>query len=405
MASSSKPRTHRIAFALLALFTAWIAPARADEVLDRSVRFDIPAAPLASALIEFSTQSGIQVAVADKDVAHLQSKAVAGEYPIHQVLDMLLHGTSLEYSRIGASTVAIRSAASGPAEPQAQFPDVAAISAAAPSDQQLTADGLYQFIVHHATTPYPSSEAVVGSLLRWRGGRPETICPLTLGLDAAYNAFVAARLRALAAYVGAPVQADPHCNDNVRFAFTTEPEKLMGEVLKRAAGKLGVKFPHQMQKQLAFSSTHAVQGYYLTAAGGGRILNADATLLGHVELLPVWPLVVQTGLRGAGCCNGGIVSAIFVIDTTKVAGYTIGSIADYVSLLALSVVELPDHCDPLPSILDLMAPSCASRERPTGITAGDLAFLKALYFHNTGLGPSLSRDEIQLNMMRQFKGR
>jgi hypothetical protein len=27
------------------------------------------------------------------------------------------------------------------------------------------------------------------------------------------------------------------------------------------------------------------------------------------------------------------------------------------------------------------------------------------YYHNTGLGPSLSRDEIQTNMMRQFNGR
>jgi hypothetical protein len=40
---------------------------------------------------------------------------------------------------------------------------------------------------------------------------------------------------------------------------------------------------------------------------------------------------------------------------------------------------------------------------PTAITAGDLAFLKALYYKNTGLGPSLSSAEIDANMMRQFK--
>jgi hypothetical protein len=105
-----------------------------------------------------------------------------------------------------------------------------------------------------------------------------------------------------------------------------------------------------------------------------------------------------------GCCSGGIVGAIFVIDTAKVAGYTIGSIADYVSMLALSPVENPDHCDALPSILDLMAPSCGAREKPAGVTAGDLAFLKALYYRNTGVGPSLPRNEMQTNMMQQFKG-
>jgi hypothetical protein len=150
---------------------------------------------------------------------------------------------------------------------------------------------------------------------------------------------------------------------------------------------------------LLHSSSHAVQGRYLTARGGGRILNTDARLLGRLELLPLWPLVIQSGLNRGGCCDGGVVSVIIVVDTTKVAGYPIGSIADYIAMLTLSVVQSPDHCDPLPSILDLMAPSCGAREKPAGITAGDLAFLKALNFHNTGLGPTLSRDDIQSNMM------
>jgi hypothetical protein len=295
--------------------------------------------------------------------------------------------------------------ADGVANAPVELPDVGVFAPTSPTVQELTAEGLYKFIVHHATTPYPGSEAIRGSLARWRGGRPETICPLTQGLDAAYNSFVTARLRALAAHVGAPVQPDLQCNDNVRIVFTTEPDKLMGEILTGEASKRGVKYPHQTDKQLAFSSGHAVQGWYLTAGGGGNILNTDPKLIGRVELLPLWPLVIQTGLNGAGCCYGGIVGAIFVINTTMVAGYTIGSIADYVSMLALSMVELPDHCDPLPSILDLMAPSCSAREKPTGVTAGDLAFLKALYYHNTGLGRSLSRDEIQVNMMQQFKGR
>jgi hypothetical protein len=51
----------------------------------------------------------------------------------------------------------------------------------------------------------------------------------------------------------------------------------------------------------------------------------------------------------------------------------------------------------------LMSSSCGTRERSAAITAGDLTFLKALYYRNTGLGPSLSRAAIQDNMMRQFK--
>jgi hypothetical protein len=67
--------------------------------------------------------------------------------------------------------------------------------------------------------------------------------------------------------------------------------------------------------------------------------------------------------------------------------------------------SVADHCDRLPSILDLMSPSCGGRQKPTAVTAGDLAFLKALYYRNTGFGPSLSIDDIHDNMMRQFKQR
>jgi hypothetical protein len=98
------------------------------------------------------------------------------------------------------------------------------------------------------------------------------------------------------------------------------------------------------------------------------------------------------------------VSVIIVVNATKVAGYTIGSVADYIAMVTLSLVQSPDHCDPLPSILDLMSSSCSTREPPTGMTAGDLAFLRALYYHNTGLGRTLTRDEMKMNMMRQIQG-
>ena len=121
-----------------------------------------------------------------------------------------------------------------------------------------------------------------------------------------------------------------------------------------------------------------------------------------------WPRTALVNGAGTGLVEitlflGTVVEDCLVVDTTKVADYTIESIADYTAVLALSLVQSPDHCDPLPSILDLMSSSCGMRERPAGVTAGDLAFLKALYYHNTGLGPTLSREEIQTNMMRQFK--
>jgi hypothetical protein len=215
-----------------------------------------------------------------------------------------------------------------------------------------------------------------------------------------YNAFVTARLRALAAYVGAPVHSDPQCKDNVQILFTTNPQETMKSVEKWASVYFRYRYG-AMRRLIEYRNDQVINGWYITTSGGARALNADVGLE-RLNLAPLWPRITPNWPDDIGDMSGiGVV--ILVVDTTKVAGDAIGTIADYAAVLALSVVQSPDHCDALPSILDLMSSSCGRREPPTGITAGDLAFLKALYYRNTGLGSSPPRDEIQDNMLRQFK--
>jgi hypothetical protein len=299
-----------------------------------------------------------------------------------------------------------------PAGTSSDAPDVAVTTPGPPTDQELAEDSLDQFIMHHATTHFvsPGTER---NLARWRGGL-QSICPVTSGLDPAYNDFVTARLRALAAYVGAPVQTDAHCKSNVQILFTNDPKQSMAYVIKWATSPaFRNRYSGGTKRLIEYDENHAIQGWYLATSGGSRVLNTDVTLVG-ISVLPLWPQVTPNylgydslGSRVGGSSGSGIGigNVIFVIDRTKVVGYAIGTIADYVSMLTLSLAQSPDHCDPLPSILDLMSSSCGTRARPTGVTAGDLAFLKALYYLNTGLGPSMSRSAIQDNMMRQFRPR
>jgi hypothetical protein len=293
------------------------------------------------------------------------------------------------------------------------IPDATVTTPTPPTEPELAGDSVYQFIVHHATTHYVITPTA-RNLARWRGGK-QSICPLTVGLNPTYDAFVTARLRALAAYVGAPVQSDPQCKTNVQILFTNNPKEGMDDVMKwaTAPSTFGIRYSGGRRDLIAYRSDHAIQGFYMTTSGGARALNTDVALLG-LDVLPVWPQVDEKylghaalGTRlGGGSESGsgiGIGVVLLVVDTTKLGSYSIGALADYLAMLTLSVAQSPDHCDPLPSILDLMASSCGTRERPQAITAGDLAFLKGLYYLNTGLGPSLSRDAIADNMMRQFK--
>lgn len=279
------------------------------------------------------------------------------------------------------------------------IPDVTVTAPKPPTDIELAGDSLQQFVVHHATVHYQDTGAK-GNLAHWRGGK-QSICPQTEGLNPAGNAFVTLRLRAVAENVGAPVQSDRQCEDNVRIVFTKSPEKVMKDVVQWASVYFGVRYP-AMRPLIAFRNDHAIQGWYMTTRRHSSVLNTDVGLLA-LGLQPVWPKIIPTGVKDDGDM-GGIGVVILVVDTTKIAGYPIGSIADYLAMLTLSVAQSPDHCDPLPSILDLMSSSCGTREKPTAMTAGDLAFLRALYYRNTGIGSSPSRDDVEFAMLREFKG-
>jgi hypothetical protein len=406
-----------------------IGPARADDALDRTAPFHILPSPLASALIEFSSQSGIQVAAADADVSRPKTSGVIGTMPIRAALKALLQGTGLDYSRVGENTIAIRAAPtqpalgalprragtapappapdSAPADPDVnvkppEISEVTVTSPRPPTEQELAGESLHQFIVHHATVQYDYVNGLHSDLARWRGGR-QSVCPRTLGLDPAANAFVTARIRAIAAYVGAPVQSDLQCGDNARILFTARPEAIMNDVAGWASTYFrGSRWYQAHTRLLDYEGDRPIQGWYLTTPRGAKVSNTDIGLL-RIYVEPLWPKIMPHWLTDDGHMSG-IGTVILVVDTTKVAGYALGTIADYAAMVTLSVAQSPDHCDPLPSILDVMAPSCAHREKPAAITAGDLAFLKALYYRNFVYNPSPSRADIEHNMMEQFKG-
>jgi hypothetical protein len=290
-------------------------------------------------------------------------------------------------------------------------PDVTVTTPIPPAAQELSGDSLSQFIAHHATVRYVTS-GTERNLARWRGGK-QSICALTVGLSPADDFYVTARLRALAAYVGAPVEPDPHCKANVQIVFTSNPREKMDAVVQWATAAFGIRYSGGQRDLIAYRSDHVIQGFYITTRGGASVLNTDLALVG-LDVQPVWPQVEEkylgrgrlgSRLGGSSGSGIGIGMVILVVDTTRAAGYSIATLADALAMVTLSVAQSPDHCDPLPSILDLLSSSCGTREQPAAMTAGDLAFLKALYYLNTGLGPSLSRSQIHDNMTRQLAQR
>jgi hypothetical protein len=110
----------------------------------------------------------------------------------------------------------------------------------------------------------------------------------------------------------------------------------------------------------------------------------------------------EPGSRLTNLRSSLIVSALIIVDATKIKGMQIGSLSDYLAVLTLSQSKAPGACAQLPSIMDLMAADCQGRERPAQITAGDLAFLHALYAVDLETPLELEESSIQNAMMREL---
>jgi hypothetical protein len=285
------------------------------------------------------------------------------------------------------------------------LPGVTVTAPRPPTPEELAGEAVPNFVMSHVT---PST--VIGQLTRWRTG----ICPVTRGLSAAMNAFVTARILAVAAAVGAPHQTAASCKNNIDILFTLEPQQLLDALIKKDSRLLGFHYPQQ-EKKLA-TVDRPIQGWYVTStrnyagleiiddalpfslmdgsvAMQGKIMNAG-------KVPPGIPGSRLTDLR-----TSQVVLALIVVDARKVEGMTIGSIADYLAMLALSQARSADTCSQLPSIMDLMASRCENDRKPDQMTAGDLAFLRALYSANMETVIEIESSSIENQMMREFTKR
>lgn len=267
----------------------------------------------------------------------------------------------------------------------AGMPEVTVIAPKPPTAEQIAGDSISTFIRSHGK---PGERT--GQLGRWISA----ICPKTLGLTQGFNDFVSARVQAIAAAVHVPRQTQPSCTPNAYIIFTTEPQKLLDDAADRKPELLGFHYIAEIKRVKTVD--HPIQAWYVTGTEGrGTGVYIDS----------IWA-TLPSGTLGSRLSTGlksHIMSALVVIDTNKVVGHTIGSISDYVAMLILQQTRLIDGCGLLPSILDLMASACGS-ERSDSITAGDLAYLRALYTVDIARELRQQRAAIAGVMFRELAG-
>jgi hypothetical protein len=240
---------------------------------------------------------------------------------------------------------------------------------------------------------------VSGKLVRWQDG----VCPLTVGLKPQFTQFISQHVKDVAAQVGAPVNSRASCKPNIEIVFTTTPQDLMDRVREKRPVLLGYHDNSSQAAALAKVS-YPIQAWYTTATKDlrGKSLLDNALLQGTGDTGQwEWAAAAVTGLRVGDGKSSAFYHVIIVVEPDRMKYYEIGTLADYIAMLALTQMNRLDACQALPSIMNLLASGCD--RSASQLTANDLGFLKGLYRMSIGLNRGTQEDEVIFQMQRDQK--
>lgn len=213
----------------------------------------------------------------------------------------------------------------------------------------------------NAVAVKPGSE----SLARWQPQIP--LCPLVAGMPQKDGEFMLARVSKIAAAAGAPL-APEHCKGNFYIVVTGDPEGVLKAWMKRDVRMFGDETDQGGTKIREFNADSPVRVWYNT-----EFYELDGTPLGNTE--------GRTDLSARATrveinSYRALSSIIAIVDARRMKNVSYGQVAAYLAMVGLLQMRPQANVGDAPTILSLFA---ATGKAPPGLTALDVAFLKAVY--------------------------
>lgn len=285
---------------------------------------------------------------------------------------------------------------------------VAALTVQEARQPEVLRQAAHSFVEAHA-----AATAKINQIPRWH----DPICTRLVGLPPDQTAKVENRIASVAKSVGVRVMK-PGCTPNIEIEFTDQPQQFLDQIAAEGEPLLGYHYPAELERLKTV--THPVQAWYATATSGGGGGNAGLAFAGgggngtpsvgavgglqlHMEDLDAPDEPTPTGCadsRMSACLTSKFANVLIVADSQAVAGKDLGTMGDYIAMLALSQPRSLDDCKALVSIMDLFAKACAGRDAPDGLTPADASYLTALYGSDPEAKLSSARDDIAGRMAK-----
>lgn len=285
-------------------------------------------------------------------------------------------------------------------------PTLVAAQAERPSESITVTAGKYsEAVIRNFVDTHIAPTRMANKLARWK----DPVCPDVLDLPPKFAGFIRQHILDVAERVGAPANTRARCRPNIHVVFTTTPQELMNTVRRKYPDTLGY-YDSSAQADRMAEMTRLIQAWYATATvdlrgnvfpdtrrtGGLEICMPNPMPTPGMACIPMnLPNARPMNVTGSRLLGDGLSSAfvhvLVVANPDRLVRHEMGTLGDYIAMLALSQQPKPDGCQPVPSILNLLEAQCP---QVRALTDADLAYLTALY--HMGAGDSLQQQRDQL---------
>jgi hypothetical protein len=249
---------------------------------------------------------------------------------------------------------------------------------------------------------------LTGKIARWQDG----ICPVAYGVPPAFGKFLVQHLKDVAASAGAPVDKHSSCKANIQIDFTKSPQALLDDIHKSTPDMLGYYDNDDLRTQAA-QVVRPIQAWYTTETVdmvGEAHFDSTKSLGLMIRVSPKSPPIFIPHAIGAHVTGSrlgdGLHSAFFhvliVVNPVDLKDYEMGALGDYIAMVALSQLDSLDTCQPLPSIVNMLAKNCSQKTQ--SLTENDTAYLHGLYISRPDGNLNLQEDAIAYQMEQTAKG-
>jgi hypothetical protein len=243
---------------------------------------------------------------------------------------------------------------------------------------------------------------------RWGG----LVCPMVVGVSDAQEQFIQRRIIEVqnTARKKKP-KPDAKCDPNLFVIITDDSDQVLADWKERDPGMFRWKSREGVSRSGGTGPVRTWHNAILTASDG-RAVNDASTLsaMGSPASSQVTtgsrlnisaPSCPLTGRIEAGCWEH-INAVVVLVDTRATGKVTVAQLADFISVVSLSQIDLSADLGGIDSILRLFAQP-RPEVPPAGITEWDYAFLNGLY--RASYSPMNQQRDIAARMVRELAPR